>query len=114
VEATEVARELGPYWVVSADNPFSQRRTTRRTNVETLNSRRSFDPRPHSPSECRARPFGNWPDERGFAIFGTTNDFVRHLAVAFDQFAFYFVDDVGVRVERCDEVPLALGERHGH
>jgi len=115
VEATEVARELGPYWVVSADNPFSQRTNdeeNERRNAE-LEEVLSTHVLTHRPSVARD-PSGNWPDERGFAIFGTTNDFVRHLAVAFDQFAFYFVDDVGVRVERCDEVPLALGERHGH
>jgi hypothetical protein len=60
-------------------------------------------------------PSGRWPDERGFAVFGTSEAFVRTLARSFDQFAFYFVDDIEVRVVRCNEgASLVGGERHGH
>ncbi|MFZ1062578.1 MAG: DUF3293 domain-containing protein [Acidimicrobiales bacterium] len=99
VEATEAARELGPYWVLTADNPFSRLATSEE------NARRGDELagvlRDHGllyrPTLAHD-PDGRWPDERGFAIFGSTESFVRALARAFDQFAFYFVDDVAVRV----------------
>jgi acetyl esterase/lipase len=114
VEATTAARELGPYWVVAADNPYSrvqageenQRRGDELAQV-LLSHALVFRPSlAHDPS-------GRWPDERGFAIFGTSESFVRNLARSFAQFAFYFVDDVEVRVLRVDdETSLAGSERH--
>jgi hypothetical protein len=116
VEATEVARELGPYWVVTADNPFSQR-----LSVEQNERRRDELAEVLKVHELTYRstsahdPSRRWPDERGYAVFGTSEAFVRTLARSFDQFAFYFVDDVEVRVVRCDEeASLVGGERHGH
>jgi acetyl esterase/lipase len=116
VEATEAARELGPYWVVTADNPFSQR-----LSVEQNERRRDELAEVLSSHELTYRstsahdPSGRWPDEGGFAVFGTSEAFVRTLARSFDQFAFYFVDDVEVRVVRCNEgASLVGGERHGH
>ncbi|HEY1222217.1 MAG TPA: DUF3293 domain-containing protein [Acidimicrobiales bacterium] len=115
VEATEAARELGPYWVLSADNPFSQRldvgeNERRREELAEVLKTHGVVFR----SSLARDPSGQWPDERGFAVFGTSETFVRSLARSFEQFAFYFVDDVEVRVLRCDEASLVGGERHRH
>ncbi len=113
-EATQVARELGPYYVVSADNPYSQQRSdednaSRYAELEALLVTHGVTHRPSVASD----PTGTWPDERGFAVFGVLGEFARSLAKAFDQFAFYFVDDVAVRVQRCDEVvSLNVDQRH--
>jgi acetyl esterase/lipase len=99
VEATEVARELGPYWVLSADNPFSTRLSDEENErrhgelAQVLSSRELV-----FRSSLAHDPSGRWPDERGFAVFGTSEVTVRALARSFEQFAFYFVDDVEVRV----------------
>jgi len=105
VEATEAARELGPYWVVAADNPYSQRLSDdhnerRRDELAEVLHDHGLIYR----STLAHDPRGRWPDESGFAIFGSTESFVRALARAFDQFAFYFVDDVSVRVVRTQAV----------
>jgi len=114
VEATQAARELGPYWVVSADNPHSTQTSDgendrRRAELESVLDAHGVT---HRPSIAKD-PTGRWPDERGFAVFGVAAEFARALAKAFDQFAFYFVDDVAVQVRRCD-VPAtsAIDQRH--
>ena len=116
VEATVAARELGPYWVVAADNPYSQvqaRDENERKRDELAQVLLSHE-LVFRPSLARD-PSGRWPDERGFAIFGTSESFVRNLAKSFAQFAFYFVDDVEVRVLRVDdESSLTGSERHTH
>jgi hypothetical protein len=114
VEATQAARELGPYWVLTADNPFSVRLTDeenarRRAELEGVLKAHGVTHRPSFAKDPSVR----WPEERGFAIFGVAAEFVSALAKAFDQFAFYFVDDVKVRVRRCDEPETsAVDQRH--
>ena len=116
VEATEAARELGPYWVVTADNPFSQRLSDeqnerRRDELADVLSSHALVYR----SSLAHDPSGRWPDEQGFAVFGTSERLVRALARSFEQFAFYFVDDVEVRVVPShDDASLTGGEHHTH
>jgi acetyl esterase/lipase len=114
-EATAVARELGPYWVISAHNPYS----TRLSDGENERRHRELDSLldlhgvTHRLSIAHD-PLGHWPDEHGFAIFAKSHSYAQRLAKSFDQFALYFVDDVAVHVERADEAGLALGEGHRH
>jgi acetyl esterase/lipase len=115
-QALEVARELGPYWVVTADNPYSQYldlkdNDRRRRELDDVLDAHEVTHR----ASVAHDPSGRFPDEQGFALFGTSEGFVRSVAKAFEQFAYYFVDDVRVRVELCDEkTDLLLGERHRH
>ena len=114
VEATQAARELGPFWVVTSDNPFSARldEATNERRRGELNDVLELHGVVRRPSRARDAT-GSWPDEHGFAIFGTTEEFVTHVARVFDQFAYYYVDDVQVLVRRSDE-QLVLGEDHVH
>ena len=82
VEATEAARELGPYWVVTADNPFSQRLERRTERTAPGRTRRgALVARADATARRVAHdPSGRWPDEEGFAVFGTSEAFVRTLA----------------------------------
>jgi len=114
VDAVAAARELGPFWVVTAANPFSQPSAAldnerRHTELEALLVAHGVV---HRPSVARD-PSGRWPDEHGFAVLGVLGEFARALARSFDQFAFYYVDDVAVRVQLCDEpLSLTVDERH--
>ena len=97
--ALGLVAELGPYRVVTSDNPGSRRQdeatnSCRRDELKALLASRGV--------ECRrsvARdPTGRWPDEEGIALIGRPVEFARALARAFDQFAFYEVTAGGVNV----------------
>ncbi len=114
VDARQAARELGPFWVLTADNPYSDHfdeatNAARRAELNDVLERHGVVRRPSVARDAT----DSWPDEHGFAVFGTTEDFVRHVAKVFDQFAYYFVDDVTIKVRRSDG-QVALGEDHVH
>jgi acetyl esterase/lipase len=114
VDAVAAARELGPYWVVTAANPFSEQASLsdnerRHRELGALLDAHGVSHRPSLAQD----PSGHWPDERGFALFGVLAEFAGSLARAFDQFAYYYVDDVAVRVQRCDEPPSLVVDQ-GH
>lgn len=99
IDAREVAANTGPFFVVTADNPFSQCldrdvNAARRADLADLVSRRGVSTR-----ATRARdPSGQWPDEEGVAVMGVGVGFARHLSYVYDQFAFYEVTAVAVFV----------------
>jgi len=99
LEAREVAGQFGPFFVVTSDNPFSvildaAVNEARRADLLEVLARRGVLTR-----ATRARdPSGSWPDEEGVALLDADADFARHLAHAYDQFAYYEVTREGVVV----------------
>ena len=100
--ASEVATQLGPFYVVSADNPFSrqledwQNEERRRELLDVL-QRKGVRVR----ASIARDPSGRWPDEEGFAMLEQSAQFARAVAKAFDQFALYDVTERGVVVRGC-------------
>jgi acetyl esterase/lipase len=102
VPAADAATQLGPFSVVTSDNPFSQHRDddaneARRRELRNLLHSHDVTVRPSIARD----PTGEWPDEEGFALFERGPDFARALARAFDQFAFYDVTEDSVTVRGC-------------
>jgi len=102
VDALDAARSLGPFAVVTGDNPFSQphdgeRNATRRRELLGLVNDRELSVR----ATIARDPSGQWPDEHGVALLGQSHDFARALARTFEQFAFYHVTEEAVSVRSC-------------
>ncbi len=99
VAAQEAARELGPFTVLTSDNPFSaelgaDENAERRSELFADLQRRGVQLR-HT---IGRDPSGAWPVEEGFALLDQSVDFARELARAWDQFAIYDVSEDGVLV----------------
>ena len=102
--ARDVATALGPFCVVSADNPFSQlldpgQNEERRAELRDVLHRRGVRVRPSVARD----PSGRWPDEEGFALLEQSAQFARAVARSFDQFAFYDVTPAGAAVRGCSD-----------
>jgi hypothetical protein len=102
VSAVDAANDLGPFSVVTGDNPFSQHRdgdanAQRRVELRELLNDHDVMVRPTIARD----PTGEWPDEEGFALLEKTPDFAKALARAFEQFAFYDVNEDEVLVRAC-------------
>ncbi len=98
-DASALATRIGPYVVVTSDNPYSQ------PLGDDVNARRRSELRSQLVAkgadffESRARdPRGVWPEERGCAVVGQTRESIRALALAWGQFAYYDVREGGVLV----------------
>jgi Protein of unknown function (DUF3293) len=103
VSAQEAARELGPFTVLTSDNPFSNElhadeNARRRTELFADLQRRGV--RLHH--AVGRDPMGAWPVEEGFALLDQSVDFARELARAWDQFAIYDVSEDRVLVRSVD------------
>jgi acetyl esterase/lipase len=103
VAAQEAARELGPFTVLTSDNPFSaelaaHENAERRSELFADLQRRGVRSRPTVGRD----PLGLWPAEEGFALFDRSVEFSRELARAWDQFAIYDVSEEGVLVRSVD------------
>jgi hypothetical protein len=103
IAAREAARELGPFTVLTSDNPFSNAleptvNALRRTELRDDLLRRGVQLRPTIGRD----PLGAWPAEEGFALFEQSVDFARTLARAWDQFAIYDVTEEHVLVRSVD------------
>jgi acetyl esterase/lipase len=103
VGAREAARELGPFTVLTSDNPFSNalaadENAERRGELYADLRRRGVRVR-HA---IGRDPMGAWPVEEGFALLGQSVDFARALARAWDQFAIYDVSEDRVLVRSVD------------
>jgi dienelactone hydrolase len=90
--AIEAARELGPFTVLTSDNPFSsalraEDNVARRGVLYEDLLRRGVELR-HTMGRD---PMSLWPVEEGFALFDQSVDFARELARRWDQFAIYDV-----------------------
>lgn len=107
VAARDAARELGPFTVLTSDNPFSQRldgdqNGERRSDLLGELQRRGVRLR-HT---IGRDPSGEWPEEEGFALLDRSVDYARQMAKTWDQFAIYEVteDEVLVRSVATGEV----------
>jgi uncharacterized protein DUF3293 len=103
VSATEAARELGPFTVLTSDNPFSNELgadENARRRRELLADLRRRGVRLHH--TLGRDPMGAWPVEEGFALFDQSVEFARELARAWDQFAIYDVSEDEVLVRSVD------------
>ncbi|MGC1419524.1 MAG: DUF3293 domain-containing protein [Acidimicrobiales bacterium] len=102
VDAVDAAIDLGPFAVVTGDNPFSQpldgeSNAARRRELLSLVNDRQLPVR----ATIARDPSGKWPDEHGVALLGQSTDFARALAKTFEQFAFYDVTEESVSVKSC-------------
>ena len=107
--APDVAVQLGPFCVVTADNPFSRpldehENAQRRRELQDVLQRKGVRLR----ASLARDPAGRWPDEEGFALIEQSSTFARAVARAFDQFALYEVSEDGVRVRGCDDGELLV------
>jgi len=103
VGAREAARELGPFTVLTSDNPFSnelraEENAERRHELFADLQRRGVQLR-HA---IGRDPSGAWPVEEGFALLDQSVEFARELARAWDQFAIYDVTEDKVLVRSVD------------
>jgi acetyl esterase/lipase len=103
VGAREAARELGPFTVLTSDNPFSNElqadeNAQRRSELFADLQRRGV--RLHH--AVGRDPEGAWPVEEGFALLDQSVEFARELARAWDQFAIYDVSEDRVLVRSVD------------
>ncbi|HXC19198.1 MAG TPA: DUF3293 domain-containing protein, partial [Acidimicrobiales bacterium] len=103
VGAQAAARELGPFTVLTSDNPFSNElhadeNAERRTELLADLQRRGVRLR-HT---IGRDPIGAWPAEEGFALLDQSVEFARELARAWDQFAIYDVTEDHVLVRSVD------------
>ena len=96
--AVDVAGRRGTFYVVSADNGFSNPldpdNDCRRRELSELALARGWS---SSPALGRD-PSGYWPEEKGLAIFEQSEEICRALARAFDQHAIYEVTPEDCRV----------------
>jgi hypothetical protein len=103
VGAREAARELGPFTVLTSDNPFSNE-----LHADANAERRSVLFADLQRRGVRLRhaigrdPMGAWPVEEGFALLDQSIEFARELARAWDQFAIYDVTEDQVLVRSVD------------
>jgi hypothetical protein len=109
LEAREAAALLGPFFIVTSDNPFSQVLTdeenqARRVSLRTFLERRGVEYL--ETSACDRQ--GRWPDELGVALRGLSREDVGALTRAWNQFAFYEVAEDAVIVrDAVSDVALA-------
>jgi acetyl esterase/lipase len=107
--ALDEAAEIGSFFVVTSDNPFSQVLTpdvneTRRRDLRKLLAARHIEYLEARGCDLR----GEWPDEIGVALPSVTRESARALALSWEQFAFYEVTTDGVVVrESASEIVLS-------
>ena len=99
VGALEAAAVLGPYVVVTPDNPLSvatppDENARRRAEMAAALAALGLSARPTRATD----PSGRWPSEEGFALVGMDREDAAALARAWGQYAFYEVSGEGVAV----------------
>jgi acetyl esterase/lipase len=98
-DVADAVEELGSFFVVTSDNPFSQVLSPEENEVRRRDLRRLLTERHIEYREARGHdPHGEWPDELGVALVNVPRESARALAVSFEQFAFYEVTTAGVAV----------------
>jgi hypothetical protein len=109
IDAREAASRIGPFFVISSDNPYSQvlsdeENEARRVALRTFLRTRGLD----FHETVGQDPQGRWPDEAGVALRGLAREEVCSLTRAWDQFAFYEVSEDSVVVrDAASDVALA-------
>jgi acetyl esterase/lipase len=92
LEAREAASRLGPLFVVTSDNPFSEMQSEQVNHLRRDELRQTLRRRKVDFVESVARDArGEWRDEVGVALRDTSRDEARALARAWSQFAYYEV-----------------------
>ncbi len=107
LDAREAASEIGPFFVLTSDNPYSIALSREENEVRRAQLRAFLARRGIKYLEAAGRdPLHRWPDELGVALVGPSREEARSLAHAWDQFAYYDVspDQVTVRDATTDEV----------
>jgi hypothetical protein len=98
-DVADEVEELGSFFVVTSDNPFSQVLSPEENEVRRRDLRRLLTEHHIEYREARGHdPHGEWPDELGVALVNVPRESARALAVSFEQFAFYEVTTAGVAV----------------
>ncbi len=103
LSAKAAARELGPFTVLTSDNPFSaeigpEQNSDRRGELHADLVRRGVQ----FHNAVGRDPSGLWPGESGFALINRNVEFARQLARTWDQFAIYDVSEDEVLVRSVD------------
>ena len=99
VGAREAARELGPFTVVTSDNPFSEAHDAKVNDGRRGELLADLQRRGVRLRHTQGRdPSGEWPDEEGFALLDQSVEFSRQVARVWDQVAFYEVTEETVFV----------------
>ena len=99
VDVLDAVADVGSFFVVTSDNPYSRALDRVENETRRRELRVVLEARHISYEEARGHdPSGTWPDEQGVALFGVTRDDARALALAWEQFAFYEVSREGVLV----------------
>jgi acetyl esterase/lipase len=99
LDAQEVTGDTGPFYVVTSDNPFSERYDEGVNEERRVAFRAALTRRGLEFSEAVGRDIeGTWPDEKGVALRGVSRGVARGVARGWDQYAYYEVDGDGVTV----------------
>ncbi len=99
LNAQEAASTLGPFCVVTSDNPFSQALNEHENETRRRSMRASLERHGATFVETRSRDVsGQWSDELGFALLGSARENAKALARSWNQFAYYDVDTRAVTV----------------
>jgi acetyl esterase/lipase len=109
LDAKEAASIVGPFFVVTSDNPFSRELSSEENDVRRVALRSFLHRRGVDYFETLGcDPQGRWPDEAGVALRDLSREDVRSLTRAWDQFAFYEVSEDSVLVrDATSDVALA-------
>jgi acetyl esterase/lipase len=98
-DVTDAVEELGSFFVVTSDNPFSRVLSPEENEHRRVDLRLLLATRHIEYLEARGHDsLGEWPDELGVALVNVTRESARALALSFEQFAFYEVTSDGVVV----------------
>jgi acetyl esterase/lipase len=99
LDAIDAAATLGPFYVVTSDNPYSTLLDDGTNELRRSDLRRFLRRRGIAFFESTGRDVTrHWPSEHGVALPTLTREDARALARAWDQFAFYEVNADGVTV----------------
>jgi acetyl esterase/lipase len=107
LDARTAVAVLGPFFVVTSDNPYSKELDDKENRERRAQFRASLKHRGIDFLETVAHDtHEKWPDEAGVALRGVTREIARAAARGWDQFAFYEVeaDAVNVRAVASDAV----------
>ncbi|HEY5112465.1 MAG TPA: DUF3293 domain-containing protein [Acidimicrobiales bacterium] len=98
-DASAAASLLGPFFVVTSDNPYSLKLSAEENEIRRRALRALLERRGIGYVEVLSRDaLGRWPDEAGVGLRDVSREEARALARAWDQYAIYEVDVDAVTV----------------
>jgi acetyl esterase/lipase len=99
LSAMAAAREIGPFTVLTSDNPFSSATSAETNDFRRVALHADLVRRGVQFHNALGRdPTGEWPIESGFALVDQSVEFARQLARTWNQFAIYEVSEDKVLV----------------